>query len=61
MRFAEIAVEFANNPARLRLTCSNGTESYIYTAVEEIPQTIVDDAKEPVTEEVRSVEAKRFL
>jgi hypothetical protein len=55
------SVEFANNPARLRLTCSNGTESYIYTAVEEIPQTIVDDAKEPVTEEVRSVEAKRFL
>lgn len=55
------SVEFATNPVRMRLTCNNGNDVQIYTAVDEIPQTIVDDAKEPETEEVRSVEAKRFL
>ena len=44
------SVEFATKPnVRMRLTRSNGSDVSVYTAVDEIPQAVVEEAKEPTT------------
>ena len=66
---AAYSVEFAVNPARMRLTRSNGTDISIYTAIEEIPEAVVDETgviafdqfESNDTKATRSVEDDRFL
>ncbi len=60
---SEYTVSFATEPTRIRLVSNK--EKSIYTAVDEIPQWIVDEARQPEVETTisatRSVAVERFL
>ena len=52
-------VEFAEEPLRMRFIPVNSKTIYIYTAIEEIPETVVTHVREQKA--VRSIDVARFL